>query len=83
MALGPSFHLRERKGLENWFFRPFSHQSSMYLHLEHVGQRPNLDTIIQGAVEKTGTEKSTLGSESGFQKESYALATDPSRMLAK
>lgn len=49
--------------------RPLSQQSAMDVHLQHRGQSCNLDTRIQGTVEKTGTEKSTLGSEFGFQKQ--------------
>lgn len=82
MALGPGFQLQERRGLDNRFSRPFSHQSSMDLHQDRVGQSPNLDTRSHGAMEKTGTEKSTLGSEFGFQKESCVLAAGPSQTLA-
>lgn len=56
MALGPGFHLRERRGLDNMFSRPFSHQSFMDLHQGHIGQNYHLDTRMQGAMEKTDTE---------------------------
>lgn len=82
MALGPGFHLCERRGLSSFIgsrrqVRPAPSPPAICGFApkppEHVGRSSTLDTRIQGATGKTGTELSTLGLERGFRKGGLVL----------